>query len=49
MLLACHVTCLPACLPRHATCHVTYRAEYMNLYELFHARASMHRQVYTHK
>ncbi|PRW20466.1 lysine--tRNA ligase isoform X2 isoform A [Chlorella sorokiniana] len=23
--------------------------EYMNLYELFHARASMHRQVYTHK
>lgn len=24
-------------------------SEYMNLYELFHARASMHRQVYTHK
>lgn len=23
--------------------------EYMNLYELFHARASMHRSVYTHK
>lgn len=23
--------------------------EYMNLYELFHSRASMHRHVYTHK
>lgn len=25
------------------------RPQYMNLYELFHARAAMHRQVYTHK
>jgi hypothetical protein len=24
-------------------------SEYMNLHELFHSRASMHRQVYTHR
>ena len=24
-------------------------SEYMTLHELFHARASMHRSVYTHK
>lgn len=30
-------------------CNVTpCLAEYHNLYELFHARASMHRTVYTH-
>ena len=39
-------------LPRHLQRHPATSpcpAEYMNLYELFHARASMHRQVYTHK